>query len=50
MKSVSGNIFVTVIVIAIVAVGAAFAAGMFTFKKMHECVVDKTTGRATCAK
>lgn len=48
MKSVSGQIFVTTIVLAVLAVGAAFAGGMFTFKNMHKCTFDKTTGKATC--
>lgn len=50
MKSVSGNVFVATIVIAILAVGAAFAGGMAMFKSQHGCVVDPTTKKATCTK
>lgn len=50
MKTVSGNVFVATIVIAILAVGGAFLAGMATFKSQHGCVVDPETKKATCTK
>lgn len=50
MKSVSGTIFVTTIVIAIVAIGAAFWGGMKSFESTHGCTVDPTTKKATCTK
>lgn len=50
MKTVSGAIFVTTIVIAIIAVGAAFWGGGEAFKSAHGCTVDKTTKKATCTK
>lgn len=50
MKSVSATIFVSTIVIAILAIGAAFWGGAEMFKSAHGCTVDKTTKKATCTK
>lgn len=50
MKSVSGTVFITTIVIAIVAVGVSFWGGMQSFKTMHGCTVDPTTKKSTCVK
>lgn len=48
MKSVSGKVFVTTLVIAIVAVAVSFAGGWFGYQAKHECSVDKETGKANC--
>lgn len=48
MKSVSGKVFVTTIVIAIIAVAASFAGGYMAYSSKHKCTVDKNTGKATC--
>lgn len=48
MKSVTAAVFITTLVVAIVAIGAAFWGGMQVFKKQHKCTVDKATGKATC--
>lgn len=50
MKAVSATIFVTTLVIAIVAIGVSFWGGMESFKNMHGCSVDPTTKKATCTK
>lgn len=50
MKSVSGNIFVATIVIAIIAIGAAFWGGSKHFETAHGCTIDQTTKKATCTK
>lgn len=48
MKTVSGNIFVGTIVIAVLAVAGAFVAGMQTFKSQHQCTIDPETKKSTC--
>ena len=50
MKSVSGNIYVATIVIAIVLIGLSMWGGSEVFKSMHGCVVNKTTKKAVCSK
>lgn len=50
MKSVSGAVFVTTIVIAIIAIAGAFWGGQKSFESTHGCTVDPTTKKATCTK
>lgn len=50
MKSVSGGIFTTVIVIAVVLIGLAYWGGSKSFQSQHGCTVDPTTKKATCTK
>lgn len=50
MKSVSGTVFVTTVVVAIIVVGLSFWGGMKSFQSMHGCTVDPTTKKTTCLK
>lgn len=50
MKSVSGSVFTTVIVIAVVLIGVAYWGGMKSFESQHGCTVDPTTKKAICTK